>query len=125
MRRVKNSKDAQSPMPVRDAGAVSVLAALPLSVADGVEEVFDGPIGPFGRQQIGGRAVLPDAVTKRGGGVGLQLGLGQQNAQVSGQDVAAAALGQERVAAAVKEQVALAAAHQCLVTFQSHPAVPN
>ena len=67
--------------------------------------------------------MLPDAVTKGGCGITVQLGLGQQPAQIAGQHIAAAALRQERVAGAVEEDTAFTAPDQRLVALEHHPTV--
>ena len=101
------------------------LLRTPLSfpVAKPIEQVLDGPICAFGGELIGRGAVLPDAVANRGGGIGLQLWLGQQSAQVTGQRIAAAALGEKRIARAVEEKAGPVSADQGLVTFQYDPGV--
>src|SRR2546423_7611940 len=101
----------------------SIRAALFFPVAEGVEQVFNGPVRTLGGEQIGGGAVLPDSVANRGGRVGLQLGLGHQPAQITGQNIATAALGEQGVAGAIDKNMAFASADQCLVAFQHHPAV--
>src|SRR6184192_3591192 len=78
----------------------SVLAAMLFPVAERVEQIFDRPVGAFGGKQIGGGAVLPDAVANRRRRVGLQLRLGQQPAEITGQRVSAPALRQQRIAGA-------------------------
>src|SRR2546430_3544042 len=93
------------------------------SIAKRDEQVFDGPVRPFAAQGIGGGAVLPYAVAKCRRRIGLQLRLGQQSPQVSGQHITAAALRQQRVPGAVVKDRAFASADECLVAFERHPTV--
>src|SRR5205814_155290 len=90
----------------------SFRAALFFPIAEGVEQVFDSPVRTLGGEQIGGGAVLPDSVANRGGRVGLQLGLGHQPAQITGQNIATAALGEQGVAGTIDKNMAFASADE-------------
>ena len=46
-----------------------------------------------------------------------------QSAQIPGQHITAAALGEERIARAVEEDIAFASADKCLMAFQHNPTV--
>ena len=67
-------------------------------VTEFVEEVLDDPIPAPGWERIRGRAVLPDSVTKRLAGIGLQIWLREQSTDESRQQIPAAALGQMWIA---------------------------
>src|SRR5437867_3521633 len=79
---------------------------------ENIGQVLDGPIGALGGKLIGGGAMLPDRVLNRFARLLLQSGLGEQSAEIARQQIAAAALGEVRVARTVHEKVfAIAANH--------------
>ena len=63
-----------------------------------LHQIFDHPVSPRSLEGISGRAVLPHGVTNGLEHISPQVGLGQQAGQIPGQHVAAAALGQVRIA---------------------------
>ena len=67
-------------------------------VTEFVEEVFHDPIPTPGLECVRGRAVLPDGVTKRLAGIGLQSRLCQKSGDESRQHIATAALREMRIA---------------------------
>ena len=69
--------------------------------------------------------MLPDAVTNGQDNIRLQSWLRQQAAEVTSQYIAAAALRQKRISGRIDGDFSAAPAHQSLVPFQNHPAVPK
>ena len=68
------------------------------SVAQPLHQIIDDPVAPFLREVIGARAVLPNGEANGRGGINFKVWLRQPSGQVTRQHVAAASLGQIRVA---------------------------
>ena len=67
--------------------------------------------------------MFPNGVTRGFQGLGLQLRLREQASEEARQSVAASTLAEQRISCRVHENLAGAAAHERVVSFEDHPAI--
>lgn len=68
-------------------------------------------------------AVSPDSIANSFERIGLELGLGKEAAEKSGEHIAASTLRKIRIAAGIHEDLAAVAADESVVTFENDPAI--
>ena len=91
--------------------------------SEGGSQILHGPRSSPFLQTIRGGAMLPNAKPDRLQGIGLQLWLREQSAEITREKVPGTALGEMRVARAVEIDLTRGPTDDCLKPFQNHPAV--
>src|ERR1035437_825265 len=87
------------------------------------KQILHHPVGAHGLQPICRRAVLPNGIANRLERISPQRGLGQQTGEIPGQHVAAAALGQVRIARRIHINLTRASANERLMALEHHPGI--
>src|SRR5436190_23637021 len=102
-------------------GSLQRLLEAACSWADGPNshcQIFDRKIRHGRQERIGGGGVLPDPKLNSQSGLTLQMRLSEQAAKIAGEQIAAAPLGQMRVAGHVHSHFATAADHGSVMALE-------